>query len=38
LVVMDEGKILEQGTHAQLIALNGLYASLWHRQSGGFIQ
>jgi ATP-binding cassette, subfamily B, multidrug efflux pump len=38
LVVMDEGKLLEQGTHAQLIALNGLYASLWHRQSGGFIQ
>jgi ATP-binding cassette, subfamily B, multidrug efflux pump len=38
LVVMNEGKILEQGTHAQLIALNGLYASLWHRQSGGFIQ
>jgi ATP-binding cassette, subfamily B, multidrug efflux pump len=38
LVVMDEGRILEQGTHAQLIALNGLYASLWHRQSGGFIQ
>jgi ATP-binding cassette, subfamily B, multidrug efflux pump len=37
LVVMDEGKILEQGTHAQLIALNGLYASLWSRQSGGFI-
>jgi ATP-binding cassette, subfamily B, multidrug efflux pump len=38
LVVMDDGKILEQGTHAQLIAHNGLYASLWHRQSGGFIQ
>jgi ATP-binding cassette, subfamily B, multidrug efflux pump len=37
LVVMDQGKIVEQGSHSQLIALNGIYASLWHRQSGGFL-
>ena len=38
LVVMDQGRIVEQGTHDQLIAAGGLYARLWHRQSGGFIQ
>src|SRR3954464_222302 len=37
LVVMDHGHIVEQGTHAELLARNGHYASLWHRQSGGFI-
>jgi ATP-binding cassette, subfamily B, multidrug efflux pump len=37
LVVMDQGQIVEHGTHAELIATNGLYASLWQRQSGGFI-
>jgi ATP-binding cassette, subfamily B, multidrug efflux pump len=37
LVVMDQGKIVEQGSHAQLIAANGLYNSLWQRQSGGFL-
>lgn len=37
LVVMDEGKIVEEGTHADLIARGGLYASLWARQSGGFL-
>ena len=37
LVVLDGGKIIEQGTHAQLIALDGQYASLWARQSGGFL-
>ncbi|WP_417681585.1 ABC transporter ATP-binding protein [Pseudidiomarina aquimaris] len=37
LVVMDEGRIIEEGTHQELLAKNGLYASLWARQSGGFI-
>ncbi len=37
LVVMDEGRILETGTHAELIKKGGLYAELWARQSGGFI-
>ena len=37
LVVMDNGRILETGTHAELIARGGLYADLWARQSGGFI-
>jgi ATP-binding cassette subfamily B multidrug efflux pump len=37
LVVIDGGKIVEEGTHAQLLALGGHYAKLWHRQSGGFI-
>jgi ATP-binding cassette, subfamily B, multidrug efflux pump len=38
LIVIDQGKIVEQGTHAELIALGGEYAKLWHRQSGGFIE
>lgn len=38
LVVIDEGKIVEQGTHAELIALGGTYAKLWARQSGGFLE
>jgi len=37
LIVLDDGKIVEQGTHKQLLAKKGLYASLWARQSGGFI-
>ncbi len=37
LVVVDEGKIIEQGTHQELIAAGGVYAQLWARQSGGFI-
>ncbi|PSJ58140.1 ABC transporter ATP-binding protein [Pseudaminobacter soli (ex Li et al. 2025)] len=37
LVVLDGGRIVEQGTHDQLVALNGLYARLWKRQSGGFL-
>ncbi len=37
LVVMDRGAIVEQGTHRSLLAAGGLYASLWARQSGGFL-
>ncbi|MDO9414812.1 ABC transporter ATP-binding protein [Pararhizobium sp.] len=37
LVVMDKGAIIEDGTHAELVARGGLYAQLWARQSGGFI-
>ena len=37
LIVLDEGKIIEDGTHQQLIANGGLYAMLWARQSGGFL-
>ncbi|MFT0859458.1 ABC transporter ATP-binding protein [Ancylobacter sp. G4_0304] len=37
LVVMEHGRIVETGSHAELIARGGLYARLWKRQSGGFI-
>ena len=37
LVVMDQGQIVEQGTHAELVHREGLYAELWARQSGGFL-
>ena len=37
LIVLDKGHIAEQGTHAELLAQNGLYAKLWSRQSGGFL-
>ena len=38
LIVMDQGEIVEEGTHDALIARGGLYAQYWHRQSGGFIR
>ena len=38
LVVMDAGRIVEEGTHEQLLARGGLYAQLWQRQSGGFLE
>ena len=37
LVVMDKGRIVEQGSHEALLAKNGVYAKLWQRQSGGFL-
>jgi ATP-binding cassette subfamily B multidrug efflux pump len=36
-VVIDQGEILEDGSHDELIARGGVYAGLWARQSGGFI-
>jgi ATP-binding cassette subfamily B multidrug efflux pump len=38
LVVLDQGRIVEEGTHAQLLARSGTYARLWRRQSGGFTE
>ena len=37
LIVFDKGRIVEQGSHAKLIASNQLYAQLWNHQSGGFL-
>ncbi len=38
LVVLDGGRIVETGSHRELIARDGLYAALWRRQSGGFLK
>ena len=37
LVVMDQGRIMEEGSHAALLEKGGIYADLWRRQSGGFL-
>jgi ATP-binding cassette subfamily B protein len=37
IVVLDEGRIVETGSHAELLKKRGLYARYWDRQSGGFI-
>jgi ABC-type multidrug transport system ATPase subunit len=37
LIVMDYGRIVEEGTHQQLLARGGIYARLWAHQSGGFL-
>ena len=37
IVVLDNGRVAEQGAHADLLARNGIYARLWNRQAGGFL-
>ena len=37
LIVLDQGEIIEQGTHDELLKKNGIYTKLWSHQSGGFI-
>lgn len=37
LIILDKGRIVEAGSHAELAAMGGIYADLWRRQSGGFI-
>jgi ATP-binding cassette subfamily B multidrug efflux pump len=37
LIVLNQGNIVEEGDHAQLLRRGGLYAELWNRQSGGFL-
>jgi ATP-binding cassette subfamily B multidrug efflux pump len=37
LIVMDRGRVVEEGPHDALLAHGGIYAGLWRRQSGGFI-
>jgi ATP-binding cassette subfamily B protein len=38
IIVLDQGRIVEEGTHASLLVRDGLYARYWHRQSGGFLR
>ncbi|HSX34749.1 MAG TPA: hypothetical protein VLF62_03855, partial [Candidatus Saccharimonadales bacterium] len=38
IIVLDDGRIAEEGTHKQLLRKKGLYAKLWAHQSGGFIE
>ena len=37
LIIMEKGSIVEDGSHEELLRRGGLYASLWARQSGGFL-
>ena len=38
LIVLESGKIVEQGSHSELQIQNGVYSNFWKRQSGGFIE
>ena len=38
LIVMNQGRVIEDGTHDELVEAGGTYARLWARQSGGFLQ
>ncbi len=38
IVVLDDGKVIEQGSHSELLAKKGTYAGLWQHQSGGFLE
>ncbi len=38
IIVLDKGKIVEEGTHKELLKKNGLYADLWNHQTGGFLE
>jgi ATP-binding cassette subfamily B multidrug efflux pump len=37
IIVMDQGRVVEDGSHETLLDLGGIYAGLWQRQSGGFL-
>ncbi|SHO20911.1 Putative ABC-type multidrug transport system, ATPase and permeasecomponent [Moritella viscosa] len=37
LIILDEGRVVEQGSHKELLAKQGIYAQLWAHQTGGFI-
>jgi ATP-binding cassette subfamily B multidrug efflux pump len=37
LIVLDKGRIIEAGSHSELVGQAGIYANLWSRQSGGFL-
>jgi ABC-type multidrug transport system fused ATPase/permease subunit len=38
IVVLEEGEVVEHGTHKELLAKKGIYANLWKHQSGGFLE